>query len=300
MVCVAAGDLSLLGCRRGRWSASSRAIYLRWVAGGVGGLRRRGRSISAGLPEGAVVCVVGSVLAPAGTGHGRSACAPTPHIHDEPCCCGPIPVPQSYRQELRHSRRRRNVTGALRVTLLRPPTLDCEFELTRCSDDSCGRAKRGRSCNVTAVRSTSSPSRGVTKTPRPVSCDSKKRERSLERDSRDERRSASHLRDLSASSGVTYLLPAAFRRRDGAETAGLIMDVRRRSAVRSGRARCRKEVGHSRRRKPPAPSGDDLNSTAGANYRRLPALTSTRHLVQTLREIRSVIDRHIRCSAFHC
>src|SRR5690606_21753919 len=35
-------------------------------------------------------------------GAGRSASRSSPHVPDEPCCCGPVPVPQSCRKEVPH------------------------------------------------------------------------------------------------------------------------------------------------------------------------------------------------------
>ena len=35
-------------------------------------------------------------------GAGRSALRSSPHVHGEPCCCGPIHVPQSCRKEVPH------------------------------------------------------------------------------------------------------------------------------------------------------------------------------------------------------
>ncbi len=32
-------------------------------------------------------------------GAGRSALRSSPHVHGEPCCCGPVPVPQSCREK---------------------------------------------------------------------------------------------------------------------------------------------------------------------------------------------------------
>jgi len=57
----------------------------------------------------------GGVPAP---GAGRSALRTSPHVHDEPCCFGPVHVPKSCRKEGPHPdlrlRRSAQVPGALR------------------------------------------------------------------------------------------------------------------------------------------------------------------------------------------
>jgi len=98
------------------------------------------------------------------------------------------------------------------------------------------------------MRTGRSPPQTTHQTLPPVSRESEKHQRSLERDSRDQRSPAKCRCDLSASPGATYLLPAALGHRDGAPTAGLTMDVRRGAQCAPAGARCRKEVGRSRRR----------------------------------------------------
>ncbi len=71
--------------------------------------------------------------------------------------------------------------------------------------------------------------------------------------------------DITAAAGVTYLVPAALRHRDGAATAGLTMDVRQGAHCATGGARCRDEVGHSRRRGPPTPPKSDSDSDSDSD-----------------------------------
>jgi len=71
---VTRGEQALVACgEEGRW----------WLAEKrVGGWHRQGW------------------VSPPGAGLGRSALRSSPHVHDEPCCCDPVHVSQSRREEI--------------------------------------------------------------------------------------------------------------------------------------------------------------------------------------------------------
>ena len=118
-----------LGARRGCVSGSRGRVVLRAPLGCVTGLRcPLGRSSEAlgWVARGVNVvywrCLDASVACggcwgecPPGTGHGRSALRSSPHVPDEPCCCGPVPVPQSCRENTPPNSHRRYVGGWCQV-----------------------------------------------------------------------------------------------------------------------------------------------------------------------------------------